>query len=97
MVGTSGRILRSEDVILEGQYLHDAGRTEITRDEPQQKNAVSAPTRVCILEDHPQYVVLEVTCACGTKMCLRCEYASARTPNNFQTQNGTAEEPSQMK
>jgi hypothetical protein len=97
MVGTSGRILRSEDVILEGQCLLDAGRTEIAGAEPQPKSTVSAPARVCILENHPEYAVFEVTCACGTKMCLRCEYASSQMPNNSQMRDDAAVEPGQVK
>jgi hypothetical protein len=92
MVGTSGRILRSEDIILEGQYHLNAGRTEIDRAEPEQKNAVSTPTQVCILENHPEFAILEVTCACGTKMRLKCEYANAKTPNNSQIQDNKAVE-----
>ena len=97
MVGTSGRILRSEDIILEGQYHLNAGRTKIDRAEPQQRNAASTSAEVCILENHPEYAVLEVTCACGTKMRLRCEYASAKTLNNSQIQNNTAVESDYMK
>lgn len=82
MAGTSERILRSEDIILDGQYHLDVGRTEKDRDEPPQKNTVSAPTQVCILEDHPEYAVVEVTCACGMKIGLRCEYTNAKGPND---------------
>ncbi|MFC1633488.1 hypothetical protein ACFL5Z_01490 [Planctomycetota bacterium] len=96
MEGTSGHILRNEDVILEGQYHLDAGQSGIDRNEPQQKNAVSASTQACILEDHPEYAVLEVTCACGTKICLRCEYASTKTPNNVQTQDSAAAQSDPM-
>ena len=92
MVGTSGRILRGEDIILEGQYHLNARRTEIDRAEPQQKNVVSIPRQVCILENHREYAVLEVTCACGTKMRLRCEYASPKTANNSQIQDNTTVE-----
>jgi hypothetical protein len=81
MAGTSGRILKSEDIILDGQYHLDMGRSEKDRDEAPQKNTVSAPTRVCILEDHPEYAVLEVTCACGTQIHLRCEYTHAKGPD----------------
>ena len=97
MEGTSGRILRNEDVILEGQYHLDAGRSEIGRNELPRKNAVSASTRACILEDHPEHAVLEVTCVCGTTIYLRCEYASAKTPNNLHTQDGATAESDQMK
>jgi hypothetical protein len=82
MAGTSGRILKSEDIILDGQYHLDMGRTEKDKNEPPQKNAVSAPVRACILEDHPEYAVLEVICVCGMKICLRCEYSNAKGSND---------------
>ena len=96
MDGSSGRILRNEDVILDGQYRLGAGRPDVVEDEPQQKKMVSASARACILEDHPEYTILEVTCACGSKICLRCEYASAHIPNHVQTQDSTDEKSKPM-
>ncbi|MEJ2701014.1 MAG: hypothetical protein P8Z79_01085 [Sedimentisphaerales bacterium] len=88
MTGTSGRILRGEDVIFDGQYLLGVGLAEIAGAVPQQKNATSAPTRVRIVQNHSQYAVLEVTCTCGKTMHLRCEYASTQAPNVAQTPDG---------
>ena len=85
MEGTSRRILKNEDVILQGQYHLGAGRSEVGENEPLQKNAVSASTRASIVEDHPEFTVLEVTCTCGSKIRVKCEYANAKTPNNVQT------------
>lgn len=96
MVRTSGRILRSEDVIIDGQYHLDRGQYEIDRDEAQPKAAVSVPTRVCILEDYPEYAVLEVTCACGAKICLRCEYAISKTREDSHAPDSTTVESEQI-
>lgn len=90
MEGTSRRILRNEDVILKGQYYLGVGQSEVGRDKPQRKNTVSASARASILENHPEYVVLEVICTCGEKICLRCEYGNAKTPNNEQRQSNAA-------
>jgi hypothetical protein len=95
MVRTSGRILKSDDVKLEGQYHLDAAQAEFAAGEPQQRSAVLAAPQVRISENHPEYAVIEVTCSCGTKMCLRCEYAGAQAPENAQTQNGAIEVPDQ--
>lgn len=89
MVKTSGRILKSEDVVFEGQYHLGMGRVQIGRDESPGKNAVSAPAQVRILENHPNYVVLEVSCGCGTKICVRCDYTNSRTPDNPQGKDST--------
>jgi hypothetical protein len=96
MEGTSGRILKKEEVILDGQYHLDMGQTQIDRDEPKQKKAVSVPAQVYILEDHPEYAVLKVSCACGAKICVRCEYASSKTPDHSQMRDSTAVESGQM-
>ena len=96
MVRTSGRILKSEHVELEGQYHLDAARAEFSRTGPA-KGAAATPIRVCILENHPEYAVIEVTCSCGTRMALRCEYAGAQTPANPQMQIGASAAPGQEK
>ena len=92
MAGTSGRILRSEEVILDGQYRLNMGRIEIDRDESLKRDTVTAPTRASILEDHPEYAVLEVRCACGATIYLRCDYAPLGTPDHFQSRASEAEE-----
>jgi len=33
------------------------------------------PAQANVVERHPQYAVVEVTCACGSKMYVRCDYA----------------------
>jgi hypothetical protein len=77
MAKISGRILKSEEVEFDGRYYFGPGSTEIAGAGPQQKNVAVAPAQVRILQEHSQYTVLEVTCICGQKMHLRCEYASA--------------------
>lgn len=97
MIRTSGRILKSENVELEGQYHLDVAPADFTKAAPQQTEAVSVPMQARILENHPDYVVIEVTCSCGTRTVLKCEYAGAQTPENFQTQKGAGAAPSQTK
>ena len=78
-----GRILKGNDVKLEGRLqlatvplgqkaLPQAARLEKT---------IASPT-VTILQRHPEFALLEITCRCGTKMCLRCEYPAGgeKTP-----------------
>ena len=85
MIRPAGRILKSNDVKLEGQFLLDA--TDAGLDVPKQKIADSSAPKVRILENHPEYAVIEVTCSCGTRMSLKCEYAgaAAQAPDNPQT------------
>jgi len=37
----------------------------------------SAPARVRIAENHPEYALVEVTCSCGKITYIRCDYAPA--------------------
>ncbi len=75
MIKAAGRILKSNDVKLEGQFHLDL--THTGSDLPKQQVAGSSAPQVRILENHPEYAVIEVTCSCGTKMSLKCEYAGA--------------------
>ncbi len=75
MIRTTGRILKSNDVKLEGQFLLDVAKAG--SDLPKQQIAASSAPQVRILENQPDYVVLEVICSCGTRMSLKCEYAGA--------------------
>ncbi len=75
MVRTAGRILKSNDVNFEGQFHLDP--TKAGSNLPKQQVAASSAPQVHILENHPQYAIIEVTCGCGTKMSLKCEYADA--------------------
>jgi hypothetical protein len=94
-VKTSGRILKSDDVKFEGQYHLDAVQTGSSL--PQHRGTTLASPQVRILENHPEYAVIEVTCSCGTRTCLRCEYTGAQVPENSQAQNGAIEAPNQTK
>ncbi len=90
---TAGRILKSDDVKLEGRFHLDLAQAKPAR--PQQAGAALAVPQARIVENHPEYAVIEVTCSCGTGMCLRCEYGNAEAPEDSQTQNGGLEAPNQ--
>lgn len=91
---TSGRILKSDDVKFEGQYHLDVAQAVSSL--PQHTGTTLAAPQVRILENHPEYAVIEVTCSCGTRTCLRCEYAGAQASEDSQAQNGAIEAPEQM-
>lgn len=97
MTRTSGRILKSQRVTLEGQYRLEVPQGGSGKAAPQQQKAASVPAQARILESHPEYVVIEVACSCGTKMALKCEYAGAQTPDDPKTQNGAGAATGQKK
>ena len=84
MIRTAGRILKSNDVKLEGQFHLDVMKTG--SELPGQQVTASSAPQVRILENHTEYAVIEVTCSCGTTMSLKCEYAgaAAQAPNDPQ-------------
>lgn len=90
MIGTSGQILSSKDVVFDGQYYLDPTRIMAAKTKTQKRDSLADPARVCILENHPEYAIIEVTCTCGVRMCLRCDYVCASKPDNSQAPNGIA-------
>jgi hypothetical protein len=82
MATAAGRILKSNEVKLEGRFLLDAAQA--VSNLPKQRVAASSVPKVRILENHEQYAVIEVICPCGTKTSLRCEYAGASAPDDPQ-------------
>ncbi len=72
MKKASGQILRGSDVEIAGTFLLDVQQTAPT----QTGNITSAATNVCIVENHPEFAVLEVTCSCGAKTHVKSLYAA---------------------
>jgi hypothetical protein len=85
MIKTVGRIIKSKDIKLEGRFLLDVAN--LGSDLPMPQAAASTTPQVRVLESHPQYAVIEVTCSCGRKMSLKCDYAGAiaQDPEDPQT------------
>ena len=71
----AGRILKANDIKLEGQFHLDV---EQTRAELQKDNsAILSTPQVRITETQSDYAVIEVTCCCGSKTYVRCDYANS--------------------
>ena len=72
-----GHILKSNDVKLEGRFRLDTGQDVLNS--ANEKNTTASPAKVRIVENHPEFAVMEVTCGCGTKIHIRCEYTDTRS------------------
>lgn len=73
------RILRSDDVKVEGRFqlnVEQAHKTEKrgTKDEGRRMAR--------IVENHTEFAVIEITCCCGARTYLRCEYAGSKDIEN---------------
>ena len=77
MESQTGHILRSDNVKLQGCFHLDIGQNAPSP--ANAKNATLTPAQVHIVENHPKYAVMEVTCGCGTKTRIRCEYTDAQS------------------
>ena len=83
------RILKSDNVKLEGTF-----RLNVDQGVPastNQKNTTLSSAQVRIVENHPEFAVLEVTCACGTKTHIRCDYNNAQFTEQGLEQNNNGE------
>ncbi len=78
---TAGRILKGDSVKLEGRVHLDVVQAPVGDKQalPKEKNAASDMPQVCVVENQPEFAVIEIACSCGTKTHLRCEYAGAES------------------
>jgi len=74
MENAVGRILKGSEVKLEGRFHLDVVQDEPSL--PKQNNGASEPV-ARIVENHPQFAVIEISCSCGARTHLRCEYEYA--------------------
>ncbi len=84
MEEAAGHVLKSNDVEVEGCF-----RLEVDQSVSVQANAGNAKLaqpEVLVVENHPEFAVMEVTCRCGEKTHIRCEYLAT---------NSTEQEPDQ--
>jgi 16S rRNA U516 pseudouridylate synthase RsuA-like enzyme len=83
MIPPAGRILKSSQVDVEGRFTLDL------ENHVQQghniKNAPANIAKVRILENQNEYAVMEVTCSCGRKTVIRCDYGGAAAVKNSQS------------
>lgn len=77
MEKTARHVIKSNDVKLEGQFRLDVGQG--VPGLANGRNATPTPAQVRILENHSEFAVLEVTCGCGAKTHIRCEYTDAQS------------------
>jgi len=77
MENAARRILKSNDVRLEGQFRLDLGQG--VPSSVNKGSVTSAKPQVRIMESHPEFTILEVICGCGVKTHIRCEYTNAQS------------------
>ena len=73
---TAGHVLKGDKVKLHGRLQLDFVQPGSSL--PKTKTAVSAAPQARIIENNPEFVVIEVTCSCGVRTQLKCSYAAAQ-------------------
>ncbi len=89
MEKTPGHVLKSNKIKLEGHFCLDADR-----DVPRQAksgNVTLAQPQVLVVENHPEFAVMEVTCRCGEKTHIRCEYLTTHSTEQKPDQKNDGE------
>ena len=89
MESSIGNILKSNDVKLEGRFRLDLGQG--LPGSANEKKTTLSPAQVCIVENHPEFAVMEITCGCGLKTHIRCEYTNAPSTEQITNQKNNGE------
>lgn len=71
MTNLTGQILKGNEVELQGRFVLGSGPA--AQNQINKKPANSAP-QARIVQNSPEFVIVEVTCPCGTKTNIKCEY-----------------------
>ncbi len=87
MTKAARRIIKKSNVKLEGKFTLDIVQPEPGR--PKQPGTALAEPQVRIVQNQPEFAVIEITCSCGTGISLKCEYAGAKAPEVDKKQNGS--------
>ena len=69
------RVLKAHEVEVSGIYSLATGRSSCLA--TSDTLGVEGSPQAQIIEQHPQYAILEVTCACGQSLQVKCDYSQA--------------------
>lgn len=89
MANVSGHILKSENIKVQGHFRLDLGQPGTSSVKNNNKTHNTAQAK--IVETNPEFAVLEITCSCGTKTHVRCEYNNAQAANQTPGPENTGE------
>ena len=88
------RIIKNGQIDIEGRVALDLGNFPSAPGQAGKIPAIPAQAKVRIIENQDQYAVMEVTCSCGKKTIIRCDYgdlAAAKNAERSQAAVNTAQ------
>ena len=74
MQKTFEHIIKAENVSTDGLFRIEPGRPT---SQPKTNNV---PAQVRVVENTNDFAVIEITCSCGTKTLLKCQYPNGQPP-----------------
>ena len=74
MEKTARHVLKADNVKMEGQFQLGLNQAA-AGPQPKSRSTAVAEPMAHIVENYPEFAVVEVTCSCGEKVRLKCEYA----------------------
>ena len=69
------RVLKADEVEVSGIYSLATGRSSCLA--APDADGVEHSAQAQIIEQHPQYAILAITCACGQTLQVKCDYSQA--------------------
>ncbi len=80
MSQTTGKVLKVDQVKIDGSIRLSPGMAAAAAPRPQTAavqpvHSGAAAPKAVIADSHNDHVIIEITCSCGRKMYLRCDYA----------------------
>jgi hypothetical protein len=78
MAKVTRHVLKADEVMLDGALR--LGVDPVTPPGGKRPPTAAPAASVRIVENHPEYAVIEVTCSCGKTTHVRCEYAARPAP-----------------
>jgi hypothetical protein len=79
MMQTMNRVLKSDEVEIDGKCFLEIGRSASSAQHTKSSNG--APVKVRMLDNTNEYALIELICSCGKKTLVRCEYGDVSAAN----------------
>ncbi len=74
MIQTLNRVLKSDEVELDGRCHLDIGPAV---SQHNRNTAAAAAAKVKLLDNNNEFALIELQCSCGKKTVVKCEYSNA--------------------
>jgi hypothetical protein len=82
MMQTTNRVLKSDEVEIDGRCHLDIGRSVSSAQLGKNNNCAAAKAR--IFDNTNEYAMIELICSCGKKTLVRCEYSETTATKGAQ-------------